>query len=157
MNLSPNWMSLGFVPGIVLVTTPKFELEVCPNARFGFAAEQQLVFGGANCVRFHMLKNSVRNSNPSLLSGPNIVRLNNEKSQLLTPDPRRVGSVRDSVPKTKSAGEMKQAVLNHSLSFGVPDGVDLLQPEITSGREPPEYSVVKLAFPLPKTSGKPFW
>src|SRR6266481_2454904 len=104
MNLSPNWISLGVVPAAVLVTTPKF-------------ADPTLVLGGANCVRLNRLKNSVRNSSPSLLSGPNCVRLNNEKSKLFTPEPRRLESVRDSLPKVKSAGETKQAELNHSLSL----------------------------------------
>src|SRR6267143_2643724 len=115
MNLSPNWISLGVVPAAVLVTLPKF-------------ADPTLVLGGANCVRLNRLKSSVRNSSPNLLSGPNWVRLNSAKSKLFTPEPRSLGSVRDSLPKTKSGGETKQAVLNHSLSAATPDGLDVLQP-----------------------------
>src|SRR5467141_617801 len=112
MNFSPNWMSRGFVPGYVLVTTPKFD-------------DVTLVLGGANCVRLKRLKNSVRNSRPSFSSGPKRVRLNREKSQLLTPDARRFASVRDSFPKVKSAGDVKQAVLNHSFSLAEPpEGAD---------------------------------
>src|SRR5713101_3697948 len=130
MNLSPNWTNLGFVPAAVLVTLPKF-------------AEPTLVLGGANCVRLKRLKNSVRNSSPNLLSGPNWVRLNNAKSKLFTPEPRRLESVRDSLPKVKSAGEVKQEVLNHSLSFEVPVGrAPLLQPATKLGREPPPNDVV---------------
>src|SRR5712664_1409935 len=131
MNLSPNWTNLGFVPAAVLVTLPKF-------------AEPTLVLGGANCVRLNRLKNSVRNSSPNLLSGPNWVRLNKAKSKLFTPEPRRLASVRDSLPKVKSAGETKQAVLNHSFSLleSPPVGAPLLQPETKLGREPPPNCVV---------------
>src|SRR6266850_1170074 len=90
-NFSPNWMSRGLVPGSVLLTTPKFD-------------DEKLAFGGANCVRLKILKNSLRNSIPSLSSGPKRVLLNNAKSKFLTPDPRSVGSARDSLPKVKSAG-----------------------------------------------------
>src|SRR5258707_12188990 len=124
----------------------------CPKVE-----EPTLVFGGANCVRLKRLKNSLRNSSPNLLSGPNWVRLNSAKSKLFTPEPRSLGSVRDSLPKTKSGGETKQAVLNHSLSAATPDGLDVLQPGTLFGREPPPNEVVKLALPLVKTNGKPFW
>src|SRR6266481_9425161 len=113
----------------MLVTCPKVE-------------EPTLVFGGANCVRLKRLKNSLRNSSPSLSSGPNRVRLNSAKSKLFTPAPRSLGSVRDSSPKVKSAGEAKQAVLNHSAICGMPDGLDVLQPGTLFGREPPPYEVV---------------
>src|SRR5437899_658520 len=135
-------MSLGLVPGKMLVTLPKFGFGVCPSAKSVLAGEQQLVFGGANCVRLKRLKNSPRNSSPSLLSGPNWVRLNKAKSKLFTPEPRSLGSVRDSSPKTKSGGETKQAVLNHSFSAATPDGLPLLHPGTTSGREPPPYEPV---------------
>src|SRR5215468_6802514 len=113
----------------MLVTCPKVE-------------EPTLVLGGANCVRLKRLKNSDRNSSPSLSSGPNRVRLNRAKSQLFTPEPRSEGSVRDSSPKTKSGGETKHAVLNHSVSAETPEGLPLLQPGTTSGREPPPNEVV---------------
>src|SRR5260370_30041528 len=144
MNLSPNWISLGVVPAAVLVTTPKF-------------ADPTLVLGGANWVRLNMLKNSLRNSSPNLLSGPNWVRLNRAKSKLFTPGPRRLGSVRDSSPKVKSAGETKQAVLKNSLSDETPAGLDVLQPGTLFGRNPAPNPVVKFEFPLVKTRGKPFW
>src|SRR5258708_34760608 len=98
-NFSPNWTSLGVVPAAVLLTTPNVD-------------EPTLVLGGANCVRLKRLKNSVRNSSPSFSSGPKRVLLNKEKSQLLTPDARRFGSVRDSLPKTQSAGAAKQAAFS---------------------------------------------
>src|SRR5438445_5519322 len=130
MNLSPNWTSLGFVPAAVLLTTPNVD-------------DPTLVLGGANCVRLKRLKNSVRNSSPIFSSGPKRVLLNKEKSQLLTPDARRFASVRDSLPKVKSAGDVKQAVLNHSFSLAEPpEGADLLQPETMFGREPAPNSVV---------------
>lgn len=135
-------MSLGFVPAAVLLTTPKFD-------------EPMLVLGGANCVRLKRLKNSVRNSNPSLSSGPKRVLLNREKSQLFMPDTRREESVRDSLPNTKSGGATKHAVLNHSFSLALPlAGDDLLQPETTFGREPAPNRVVKLAIPLENTRGE---
>src|ERR1700674_5178597 len=104
--------------------------------------EPTLMFGGANRVRLKRLKNSLRNSSPNLLSGPNWVRLNSAKSKLFTPEPRSLGSVRDSLPKVKSAGETTQAVLNHSFSRGTPEGVDVLQPGTLFGREPPPNEVV---------------
>src|SRR5258708_19591167 len=102
MNLSPNWISLGVVPAAVLVTTPKF-------------ADPTLVLGGANCVRLKRLKNSVRNSSPNLLSGPNWGRLNRAKSKLFTPEPLKFPSVLDSLPKLNPAGNPNQPVFNHSL------------------------------------------
>src|SRR5260370_5773317 len=126
MNFSPNWMSRGFVPGKVLLTTPKVD-------------DVTLVFGGANCVRLKRLKNSVRNSIPSFSSGPKRVLLNKAKSKFLTPEPRSEGSVRASLPKVKSGAAAKQAVLNHSLmSFPLPPplkGDALLQPSTPFGRE----------------------
>src|SRR5258705_5228468 len=109
----------------------------CPNVE-----EPTLVFGGENCVRLKRLKNSLRNSTPSLSSGPNRVRLNNAKSKLFTPGPRRLGSVRDSSPKVKSAGETKQAVLKNSFSAGTPAGLDVLQPGTLLGRDPAPNPVV---------------
>src|ERR1700739_2791484 len=127
----------------MLVTCPKVE-------------EPTLVFGGANCVRLKRLKNSLRNSIPSLSSGPNRVRLNSAKSKLFTPEPRRLGSVRDSLPKTKSGGETKQAVLNHSFSAATPEGLPLLQPGTTFGREHPQYEGGGWALPWGKTTGSPY-
>jgi len=124
-NFSPNWMSRGLVPGSVLLTTPKFKFD-----------GEKLVFGGANCVRLKILKNSLRNSSPSLSSGPKRVLLNSAKSKFLIPDPRSVESARDSLPKVKSAGCVKQAVLNHSFSCPRPlKGDALLHPATTFGRE----------------------
>src|SRR5260221_8467075 len=137
-------MSLGLVPGKTLVICPKVE-------------EPTLVFGGGNWVRLNMLKNSLRNSSPNLLSGPNWVRLNRAKSKLFTPGPGRLGSVRDSSAKVKSAGETKQAVLKNSLSDETPAGLDVLQPGTLFGRDPAPNPVVKFEFPLVKTRGKPFW
>src|ERR1700691_4686315 len=97
----------------MLVTCPKFAL---PKA----------VFGGANCVRLKRVKNSARYSTPSFLSGPKFVLLNAEKSKFLTPSPRKVGSVRPSFPNVKSAGAVKQAVLNHSVSCAAPPSGDAL-------------------------------
>src|SRR5258706_3681060 len=99
-NFRPNWTNLGLVPGYVLLTTPKVD-------------DVTLVFGGANCVRLKMLKNSARNSNPSLSSGPKRVLLNSAKSKLFIPDPRILGSTRASLPNVKSAGAVKHPVLNH--------------------------------------------
>src|ERR1700675_5039992 len=65
-----------------------------------------------------MLKNSVRNSIPTL--SPMLVRLNSAKSQLLTPGPRSTGSTRDSVPAPQSGGAAKQEVLNHWLRVREP-------------------------------------
>src|SRR5258707_14660833 len=129
-NCSLNWMSRGLVPGSVLLTTPKFD-------------DEKLEFGGANCVRLKILKNSLRNSSPSFSSGPKRVLLNNAKSKFLIPEPRSVGSVRDSLPKVKSGGSVKQAVLNHSFSCPLPlRGDALLQPATTFGREPAPKRVV---------------
>src|SRR5271156_1332814 len=72
---------------------------------------QQAVFGGPNWTRLNVLNNSVRNCKPSLSSGPKVVVLKNARSQLSIPSPRRVGSTRDSFPKPKSAGAVKQFVL----------------------------------------------
>src|SRR5258708_1032612 len=122
-NFSPNWTSRGLVPGSVLLTTPKLD-------------DVTLVFGGANCVLLKILKNSDRNSSPSFSSGPKRVLLNSAKSKFLIPDPRTVGSARGWLPKVKSAGAVKQAVLNHSFSCPRPlRGDPLLHPATTFGRE----------------------
>src|SRR6266478_6380314 len=97
-------MRRGFVPGAVLVTTPKFALFVV----------QQIVFGGANWVRLNKLKNSTRNSIPVFASRPSMSFLKRAKSKLITPSERSVGSARDWFPKVKSAGAEKQAGLNHA-------------------------------------------
>ena len=73
-----------------LLTIPKLAL----------FAEQHAVFGGPNCTRLKVLKNSVRNCNPSLSSGPKLVVLNIAMSQLLIPCPRKVGIDTTLVPKT---------------------------------------------------------
>src|SRR5258707_5257041 len=71
-------------------------------------AVQHAVFGGPNCTRLKVLKNSVRNCRPSLSSGPKFVVLNIAMSQLLIPWPRRAESTRDSSPKPQSGGAVKQ-------------------------------------------------
>src|SRR5712664_3775592 len=156
MNFNPNCTRRGFVPGAVLVTTPKFLL----------LAVQQIVLGGANCVLLKMLKNSVRNSRPSRSLVANFVLLNSEKSKLSIPCERSRGSTRGSFPKVKSGGAVKQEVLNHrgapklfgspSFAVAVPDS-DVRQPGIKFGREPPPNSVVPLSCPFVKTSGNPRW
>src|SRR4030095_11244176 len=88
---------------MVLVTTPKLPL----------FEEQQVPFGGPNCGRLKISKNSARNSRLSLPSGPKYVRLNRAKSQLLMPSCRRVGSTRASLPKDQGPGAAKHEVLNH--------------------------------------------
>src|SRR5258708_20320791 len=107
MNFTQNCTRRGFVPGVVLVTTPKFLL----------LAVQQMVLGGANCVRLKILKNSVRNSRSSRSLAPNLVLLKREKSKLSTPSARNRGSTRVSFPKVKSGGAEKQEALNHRIAF----------------------------------------
>src|SRR6266446_10320001 len=156
MNFNPNCTRRGFVPGAVLVTTPKFLL----------LAVQQMVLGGANCVRLKILKNSVRNSRPSRSLATNLVLLKREKSKLSTPCERSRGSTRGSFPKVKSGGAVKHEELNHRGTlrlFGSPSfdvalpGNDVRQPNIRLGREPPPKSVVPLTCPLVKTRGNPRW
>src|ERR1700741_1109529 len=88
------------------------------------------VLGGAHWVRLNKLKNSARKAIPSLSSGPNLGRLKSAKSQLFTPEERKVGSVRPSFPYVKSAGDVKHAVLNHWFNFTAPAGEDFLQPGV---------------------------
>src|SRR5258708_9274810 len=139
-------MSRGFVPGAVLVTAPKFAL----------FAEQQVVFGGANCVRLNKLKNSTRNSLPARASLPSTTFLNTAKSKLSTPSERSVESTRGSLPKVKPAGAAKHSVLNHRFSRAIdtPE-MDLWHPGKTFGREPPPNRVASLAWPLLNIDGKP--
>src|ERR1700733_1142504 len=75
------------------------------------AALQQAVFGALNWTRLNVLKNSVRNSKPYLSPGPKLVVFFIAMSQLLIPSPRSVGSTRDSLPKPKLLGAVKQAGL----------------------------------------------
>src|SRR3984957_21111055 len=96
-------MSLGF-PNWLLVI-PKLEL----------LELQQAVFGGPNWTRLNVLKNSVRNCKPNFSPGPKVVVLNIAMSQLSIPSPRSVGSTRDSFPKPKSLGAVKQAGLNQGI------------------------------------------
>src|SRR5712692_6434205 len=154
MNFNPNCTRRGFVPGAVLVTTPKFLL----------LAVQQIVLGGANCVLLKMLKNSVRNSRPSRSLAANLVLLNREKSKFSTLCDRSRGSTRGSFPKVKSGGAVKQVVLNHrgtirlfgSPSFALaPPDADVRQPDRRFGREPPPKSVVPFSCPFVKTRGNP--
>src|SRR5882762_11627704 len=139
-------MSRGLVPGAVLVTTPKFAL----------FAEQQVVLGGANWVRLNRLKNSTRNSPPARASRPSETFLNTAKSKLSTPSERSVGSTRDSLPKVKSGGAEKHAVLNHRFSRPI-DAPEkgLWHPDNTFGREPAPNRVASFAWPLRNISGEP--
>src|ERR1700757_3175210 len=76
---------------------------------------QQAVFGGAKWTRLKALKHSVRNCKPSFSFGPKFVVLNSAMSQLLIPAPRSVGSTRDSSPKAKSPGAVKQVGSNQAI------------------------------------------
>src|ERR1700677_4611884 len=76
---------------------------------------QHAVFGGPNWTRLNVLKNSVRNCKPNFSPGPKLVVLNSARSQLLIPSPRSVGSTRDSLPKPKSLGAVKQFGLNQAI------------------------------------------
>src|SRR5277367_6965382 len=78
-------------------------------------ARQQAVFGGLNWARLNVLKNSVRNCKPNFSSGPKFVVLNIARSQLSIPAPRSVPSTRDSFPKPKSLGAVKQFGLNQAI------------------------------------------
>src|SRR5258708_29535622 len=78
-------------------------------------AVQHAVFGGPNCTRLKVLKNSVRNCRPNLSSGPKFVVLNIAMSQLLIPCPRRLGSTRPSLPKPQSGGGPTQLRLNPTI------------------------------------------
>ena len=62
----------------------------------GFAAVVTLLLGGPNCTRLNRLKISPRNS--SLKRSVIAVFFNREKSQLLVPCVRSVGSVALSLP-----------------------------------------------------------
>src|ERR1700757_4142232 len=84
-----------------------------PNV--GLLDSQQAVFGGPNWTRLNVLKNSVRNCKPNFSPGPKFVVLNIARSQLLIPSPRSVGSTRDSFPKPKLLGVVKQAGLNQAI------------------------------------------
>ena len=68
-------------------------LDTWPNVELPTA-----VLGGAHCERLNKLKNSARKAMSNRPSGPNAVLLNSAKSQLFTPEERKVGSVRDSLP-----------------------------------------------------------
>src|SRR5271156_1939774 len=121
---------------------------------------QQAVFGGPNWTRLNVLKNSVRNWKPNFSSGPKFVVLTSARSQLSIPAPRSVPSTRDSFPKPKSLGAVKQFGLNQAIP---PDAgtceVPLEHPGTTFGRKTP---IPRLAFDSgvepPKLigSGKPF-
>src|SRR5580698_6289678 len=100
--------------------------------------EQQAVFGGLNWARLKVLKNSVRNCKPNFSSGPKLVVLNIARSQLSIPPARSVGSTRDSFPKPKSLGAVKQAGLNQAIPPAVVTcEVPLAQPDTTFGRRTP--------------------
>src|SRR3984885_15926007 len=102
------------------------------------AALQQAVFGALNWTRLNVLKNSVRNSKPNLSPGPKFVVFLIAMSQLLIPSPRSVGSTRDSFPKPKSLGAVKQAGLNQAIPpVEVTCEVPLAQPGTTFGRKTP--------------------
>src|ERR1700723_3211099 len=120
-------MSLGVLSW--LLTTPKLPVG---------GPVQQVVFGGPNWTRLNVLKNSVRNCKPNFSPGPKLVVLNIARSQLLIPWPRRLGSTRDSFPKPKFAGAVKQAGLIQAIppvSFTC--AVPLAHPPTTLGRKVP--------------------
>src|SRR5277367_1513600 len=99
---------------------------------------QQAVFGAANWTRLNVLKNSVRNCKPNRSPGPKFTVLNAARSQLLIPWPRSVGSTRDSFPKPKSLGAVKQAGLNQAIPpVSVTCAVPLEHPGTTFGRNVP--------------------
>src|SRR5262245_33978653 len=109
--------------------------------------------GKPNCVRLKRLKNSERNSRPTV--SVSFVRLKSAKSKLLIPCARSFGSTRLAVPKVKAAGCEKQEVLNHRLSFDCAEPeICASQPETTFGREPPPKELVRLEA-VPKRSGNP--
>src|SRR5262244_2446708 len=93
-----NWISRGLLT--VLWTLPKLP-------------EGRKVIGGPNCGRLKRLKNSARNSRPSLSAGPKVVLLNTAKSKLRIPCWRRLESTRGSFPNVNALGCEKQEVLNH--------------------------------------------
>src|SRR5260370_18308001 len=78
-------------------------------------AVQHAVFGGPNCTRLKVLKNSVRNCSPNLSSGPKFVVLNIAMSQLLIPCPRRLRSTRPSLPNPQSDLRLKQLGFNQPI------------------------------------------
>src|SRR5258708_21341194 len=128
-------MRRGFVPGAVLVTTPKFALFV----------EQQVVFGEENWVRLNRLKNSTRNSTLARPSRSRRRSLKAATSKLSTPSERRVESTRGSSPKVKSAGAKKHRVLNQPLRRALPLAADdLCHPGTRFAREPAPHKVVSL-------------
>src|SRR5258708_5182526 len=106
--------------------------------KFALLDSQQAVFGATNWTRLNVLKNSVRNSKPNFSPGPKFVLLNIARSQLLIPWPRRLGSTRDSFPKPKSLGAVKQAGLNQANPpFSFTCAVPLAHPGTTFGRKVP--------------------
>src|SRR5215469_7375035 len=147
-------MSLGLLSW--LFTIPKVALLFCPKLLL-----QQPPLGRPNWTRLNVLKNSVRNCNPNLSSGPKFVVLKIAMSQLLIPAPRIVGSTRDSSPKPQAAGAVKQFTLNQTnpADEGVCD-TPLSHPGTTLGRR--AKFCEKLAFergvdpPYEIGSGKPF-
>src|SRR5579885_670856 len=86
--------------------------ETCPNC----GPSSTLLSGKSNCGRLKRLKTSTRNWRPSFPSGPNVVVLNNAKSQLLIPSARTLGRFLPTLPKVNAGGSTKQAVLNHSFN-----------------------------------------
>ena len=121
-NFIANWMSRGLLT--VFVMLPKL-------------ADGRKLSGGPNCWRLKRLKNSVRNSRPSLSAGPNVVLLNTAKSKLRIPCWRSLESTRGSFPNVNAFGCEKQEVLNHSFSLdsALPDNF-ALQPRTRLGRAP---------------------
>src|SRR5579872_1636574 len=102
-----------------------------------------------------MLKNSVRNWTPT--RSVTCVVLNSAKSQLAIPAERRFGSRRLSEPNVKAAGWAKHDVLNHSFSrdWAEPE-IDLSQPTVTFGLEPPLKELVTLTLVV-NPRGRPLW
>src|SRR5258708_960042 len=129
-------MRRGFVPGAVLVTTPKFALFV----------EQQVVFGEENWVRLNRLKNSTRNSTLARPSRSSRRFLKAATSKLPPPWERRAKWTRGSLRRVKSAGAMKHPVLNQPWRRALPPAADdLSHPGTRLGREPAPNKVASLA------------
>src|SRR6266849_2412429 len=125
--------------------------------------EPSPVLGGPNVGWLNRLKNSVRNSRPSLSSGPKFVLLKAAKSKLTIPSCRSEESTRDSFPYPHCGGAVKQAVLNHSLNLALwpPEGAALSQPGATLGRTfaipNPAFSSAVWGPAQLIFSGNPFW
>src|SRR5579875_2556229 len=84
--------------------------ETCPNC----GPSSTLLSGKSNCGRLKRLKTSTRNWRPSFPSGPNVVVLNNAKSQLLIPSARTAKGERRRVHKTGGVKPLVQSAFRRS-------------------------------------------